>query len=265
MLPRPPDTTIAHKTINLMPELSGTDKRIAGAIIDHFNRQTGQCDPSLERIAWLVGLSRRTVIRSLSRVESTGILRKVRHGGHLQRNSYEPVWERFRELEAAWKARFNAKSRRAAPAKMSPATCQTSPFAGDQPVTQTFLSNQSKETCPGERSRTPSKDSESKRLPMEEKKEAVRSSLVVTARETRTTRSSDAARVAAERRWNTALNHRYAGMPTAYAQIIEAIDPALQNTATEAEIRRAGAGLALIVERLPTLVMRVTFRDGAKR
>ena len=67
MLPRPLDTTIAHKAINLMPGLSGTDKQIAGAIIDHFNRKTAQCDPGLERIAWLVGVSRRQVISSVSR------------------------------------------------------------------------------------------------------------------------------------------------------------------------------------------------------
>jgi hypothetical protein len=82
MLPGPLDTTIAHKMINLMPELSGTDKRVTGTIIDNFNRKTGQCDPGLERIAWLVGVTRRQVIRSLSKIVRTGILRTARHGGH---------------------------------------------------------------------------------------------------------------------------------------------------------------------------------------
>src|ERR1700733_9564403 len=85
VLPRKFDTTIAHKMLNLMPELSGTDKRVAATIIDHFNRKTGQCDPSIERIARLLGLSRRTVIRSNARVVKTGVLRKVLHGCHLHR------------------------------------------------------------------------------------------------------------------------------------------------------------------------------------
>src|ERR1700733_14922306 len=110
VLPRKFDTTIAHKMLNLMPELSGTDKRVAATIIDHFNRKTGQCDPSIERIARLLGLSRRTVIRSNARVVKTGVLRKVLHGGHLQRNSYEPVWSRFREFDAAWSVRFKTKT-----------------------------------------------------------------------------------------------------------------------------------------------------------
>src|SRR5262245_43426466 len=112
MLPKKLDTTIAHKIINLMPELTVTDKRVAAAIIEHFNRKTGRCDPGLSRLASLVGVSRRTVIRSISSIERTGVIRVVHHGGHFQRNRYQPVWSRFRELEFEWRARFTAKSRR---------------------------------------------------------------------------------------------------------------------------------------------------------
>jgi len=61
----PSDTLIAHKAINLSEELSGTEKRVAATIIDHFNRKTGQCDPALGSIAKLLGVSRRTVIRAI--------------------------------------------------------------------------------------------------------------------------------------------------------------------------------------------------------
>src|SRR2546430_8438800 len=148
MLPQKFDTTIAHKIINLMPELTGTDKRIAAAIIEHFNRKTGQCDPGLERIASLVGVSRRTAIRSVSRIVRTGVVRMVRHGGHSQRNSYEPIWSRFRELDALWKARFRAKSRGEDGSKTSPENDQACHVPRDEPGTQTFLTNQSKETRP---------------------------------------------------------------------------------------------------------------------
>jgi hypothetical protein len=135
---RPLDTLIAHKMVNLTAELSGTDKRVAGAIIDHFNRETGQCDPSLNRIATLLGVCRRTVIRSMHHLETSGLFRKRRHGGNLHRNSYEPVWARFRELDAAWTIRFRAKSARSPATKLSPSSCQRCHVGGDEAVTQTL-------------------------------------------------------------------------------------------------------------------------------
>ena len=43
----PSDSLLAHKAINLSDDLSGSEKRVAAAIIDHYNRKTGQCDPGL--------------------------------------------------------------------------------------------------------------------------------------------------------------------------------------------------------------------------
>ena len=40
----PSNTFIAFKAISLADDLSGTEKRVAAAIIDHFNRKTAQCD-----------------------------------------------------------------------------------------------------------------------------------------------------------------------------------------------------------------------------
>src|SRR5450830_1901092 len=40
MLPQPLDILIAFKSISLAPDLSVTEKRVASALIDHFNRQT---------------------------------------------------------------------------------------------------------------------------------------------------------------------------------------------------------------------------------
>ena len=56
MLPQRLDTTLAHKAISLCAELSGTEKRVAAAIIDSFNRKTGQCDPGYGRIAHLLAI-----------------------------------------------------------------------------------------------------------------------------------------------------------------------------------------------------------------
>ena len=61
MLPKKLDTTLALKAICLTDKLTGTEKRFAVALLDHFNRKTGRCDPSYETLAKLLGVNRRTV------------------------------------------------------------------------------------------------------------------------------------------------------------------------------------------------------------
>ena len=64
------DILIALKVINLHPDLSNSARRVAGALIDHFNRKTGQCDPSISRLAKLLGINRATVIRATNDLAS---------------------------------------------------------------------------------------------------------------------------------------------------------------------------------------------------
>jgi DNA-binding MarR family transcriptional regulator len=101
MLPQRLDMLIAFKAISLTPDLSVTERRVASAIIDHFNKRTTQCDPSIDTLAALLGIDRRTVIRSVNRLVSLKYFRRIRHGGNFHRNFYEPNWKRFREVEAA--------------------------------------------------------------------------------------------------------------------------------------------------------------------
>ncbi len=225
------DTLLALKAVSLAPGLTENDRRVAAALIEHFNRETGQCDPGLERIADLLGISTRTVIRSIKHLEAAGLIRKVRHGGHLNRNRYELVWSRFQEIEAQWLARL-ARSARSKVTKVSPAKCQPCHLGGDSPVTQTCRSNLLKETC-------------SNRLP---KKEQVETSFLSTAAVG--TRSVDAARTEAERRWTRSLHERFAQCPVTYGEIINLIDTAMREAATDAEVRRRGAGLLHILHGL---------------
>jgi hypothetical protein len=251
MLPEKFDTTIAHKMINLMPELTGTDKRVAAALIEHFNRKTGQCDPGLDRIARLVGVSRRTVMRSVSCLVGAGVFHVVQHGGRSQRNSYEPVWLRFRELDALWKARFRAKSTAADGPKTSPENGQTCHVPRDEPGTQTFLTNQSKETrsdAPNSAKEQPSERTDGKGQPIKE--EHSHQPRPVRSGSTKGSQVSIAAHTSAERRWNDELLRRYSATPSIYAEIIDATTPDLQRAATEAEMHRRGAGLAYILEQL---------------
>ena len=43
------DILFAHKELTLMFGLTDATKRIAGVILDRFNKKTGQCDPGIDR------------------------------------------------------------------------------------------------------------------------------------------------------------------------------------------------------------------------
>jgi predicted transcriptional regulator len=228
------DTLLALKALSLGPGLKENDRRVAAALVEHFNRETSQCDPGLKRIADLLGISTRTVIRSIQRLEVAGLVRKVRHGGHLNRNRYELIWSRFQEIEVAWRVEF-AKSAQSRVTEMSPTGCQPCHISGDSAATQTCTTNLLNETC-------------SKRLPKKEQEERAFPSSSSTMPDG--TRSADAARVEAERRWTDALHKRFAHLPVTYAEIIELIDTTMQEAATDAEMRRPGSGLLHILREL---------------
>lgn len=254
MLPQRLDTTLAFKSICLSDALSGTDKCVAAAIIDSFNRRTGQCDPSFDRIAHLIGKSRRTVIRAVQRLERLRFVVKVRHGGHFHRNSYEPHWVHFRQMEAQWAAR--RATRHWQPA-LSPSTVpQLCHVASDTSGTQTLPVNISKETCleePAPANRKPVALECSKG---NSRKETSGVSGLAQARQTRGPQgpiingASFAERSSAERRWNRSLMQRLVGTPALYGQVIDALDPELQERATVAEMKQRGNGLVSIVDEL---------------
>lgn len=209
-----------------------TDKRVAVSLLEHFNRKTGQCDPGIERLAGLLSVSTRTVIRSIHRLVRLGLFQKDRHGGHLNRNRYEPMWSRFRDIDAAWSVRFRAKRGALICLELSPAPCQPCHLAGDSAVTQTFLSNQIKETC----AKQPARQGP----PQHDRGPSPTGSI----------RPADAASVSAERRWSTDLTERFAARPLIYSEIIRAVTPPMQAVATEAELRQRGGGMRLILDQL---------------
>lgn len=262
-------TLIAHKAINLATELSNSEKRVAGAIIDHFNRRTGQCDPSLDGLAELIGMSRRTVIRAAGRLQKLGLIRRIRHGGHFHRNSYEPVWSRFLQVEAEWNARRRAGGSRNARSQMSPCSGQVCHSNSDIAGTQTFQSNLSKETS-GSTSvslaataKTVSAGRKGLAMQIEQHENSSCRQLL------RAPASSDAVRDAAERRWNDELHDRYGDQPVLYGQIVDAIDPRLVVATTDAELRRRGSGLSYLMSELiardTAIVAPSTCRGGGPR
>ena len=254
MLPRPLDTLLAYKAISLTAGLSGTEKRVAAAVVDSFNRKTGQCDPSFDRIAHLLGISRRSVIRAVGRVEQERLFSKVRHGGKFYRNSYQPNWVRFREIEAQWGARIKTQHWKTDVPNLSPSGCQSCHHAGDEVGTQTNTNNHSKETTSSSTSSEPSPVD--RKLTAEEGYSSRRADQGNIQRaSTRQSsmggvQSRDAALGAAERRWNSELSQQFATKPTLYAELIDLIDLDLQSAATEHEMKRRGGGLAHILQQL---------------
>jgi hypothetical protein len=235
------DMLLAFKAIALTDDLSGIEKSVAAAIVDSFNHKTTQCDPSLNRIAHLLGRSRRTVIRAVLRIERIRFVRKYRHGGHSHRNSYEPNWTRYREIENAWAARKKTRHWESSATELSPRRSQTSHLDGAVVGTQTFLINQSNKPV------GPFSNGADLALGANGHSVLARNS---TNQADGTVHASDAARLAAERRWSTGLHNTYSGCMEAYAKVIEAIDANVQSAATDAEMRKRGAGLQFIIDRL---------------
>jgi DNA-binding transcriptional ArsR family regulator len=228
------DTLLAIKELSYAPGLSANARAVGALLVDRYNRKTGQCDPGLEGIASHLQISSRTVMRSVLRLEAAGLIRRLRHGGHGNRNQYEPNWVRFRELEADWSSRLRGPRSRV-DREVSPPTRHSCHLEGDKTVAQTFRRNlQANKPYSGNR-------------PNEKKgrKDFSHSTAIVI-----TPRSSDAADAEAERRWAATLHDRFASVPVTYGEIVAAITPEIQSAATSAERQHRGAGFAFILRRL---------------
>jgi hypothetical protein len=125
MLPKKFDMTFALKAISLSREVTGTDKRISAALLDHFNRKTGRCDPSYDTLAKLLGINRRTVGRGIKKAVKAKLFTMITHGGINNCNAYQPSWIYYRELDERWKLERRKHADRFSPQKMSSLPGQT--------------------------------------------------------------------------------------------------------------------------------------------
>ena len=60
----------------------------------------------------------------------------------------------------------------------------------------------------------------------------------------------DAARAVAERRWFDDLRAKFGSLKITYAEILTKIDQAMNDAATDAELRSRGAGLSYLMREL---------------
>jgi DNA-binding transcriptional MocR family regulator len=103
-----PKTAIAYKAISLVGGISKSARRTAGGLIDHYNPKTGRCDPSVGRLATMLGIDRATVLRATAELEAAGLFIKTSHGGHSNCADYRPQWDFFEEIVADWDRRMIA-------------------------------------------------------------------------------------------------------------------------------------------------------------
>jgi predicted transcriptional regulator len=245
------NTLMAHKAINLAKELSNSEKQVVGALIDHYNHRTGQCDPSLDSLAELINVSRRTVIRAIARLQKSGFVHRVRHGGKFHRNQYEPIWSRFVQAEAEWKGKRSTWSARFGSPKASPCPSQSCHNAGDTADTQTSSNNLSNVTLPQQTSLAPVLPVRFLKENGSPKKDGYRDLPIDGPYLNRSAAASSAtaARNSAERRWNTELQSRYVGTDL-FGQIVDAVDMRLSVSVTDAELSRRGSGLTYLMNEL---------------
>ena len=233
------------RRIALSDKLNGTEKQVAAALIDSYNRKTGRCDPSEGTLAVWIGKSKRTVQRAIDRLVRLKLFRKKRHGGNNHCNSYEPQWEYYRLLERAYKQGRDEHSKRFARQELSPLGCQPCHSSDDKVGTQTYLNNNIQltyQSCPSERHLE-----HSKREGLRNRDTPLSSGRTPNFLDPPT--SKEASHNSAERRWNKELLDRFRHT-SLYAIILEALDHDIQTAATQAELQRVGAGLKYILQEL---------------
>lgn len=145
---RQPDQLLcAYIAVALAPGLSGNARRVAGAILGHWNRKSGRCDPSVERIATMLGIDRATVLRATAEL-CTGegrLFDKASHGGKSNRAAYAPRWADLTAIVADWNARMLTGEAAQKVAKVRRTRSQDCDVEGRKIATQTYRRNQSKE------------------------------------------------------------------------------------------------------------------------
>ena len=100
---REPLALMASKVL-LWARLPASAKTVGGILLDHVNWKPGEnyrCDPGIERLCELSGLSRSNVQEALNRLAADAIIVIHVHGGIGRRNAYEFVWDEIRARDAA--------------------------------------------------------------------------------------------------------------------------------------------------------------------
>lgn len=116
---------LAFKAISIAPRLSGFDRQVAGALIDHLSEETGQLNPSVRCLAFELDSDMGSVslaLRKLCDPANQDRLFDNENPGRGRTPRYRPRWDRYRQIadqldakQAAWRARSHAETVRENP------------------------------------------------------------------------------------------------------------------------------------------------------
>lgn len=251
------DVLFAHKALGLLPDLSAATRRVAAAIIDHFNKRTGQCDPSIGRLMKLLKISRAAVIRATNELDELGLIEKKSHGGKSHRTAYMPNWSRFRAFVIDWDAGMKTgeglKDQHQKVSELRPSESQSRDHKGRKNETQTLRKNPSKkpiEVYPAEKPATqysePNKGKRASRLfkyvDLQRQK-----SFLLPLQGGQIQSRSEVARNKAQQSWENDLMRQ--GIERAEA-IMDWLTNETIERATEAELAKSGGGLEFILSKM---------------
>jgi DNA-binding transcriptional regulator YhcF (GntR family) len=258
------DVLFAHKALNIVPDLSACARRVAGAIIDHFNKRTGQCDPSVERLARMLGIHEQTVKKATCELCEAGLINKVMHGGKMHRSKFEPQWARFQEIVADWDAAMKSGNPLGQGSKTATLEViegsETATFEGSETATQTLRSNQSKEPFEGNAAENSGRKPQAIGVAGRQKGVWKKGSepprqrhMLLPIAGGNPATHSQAARAAADKRLFADMR----GLGSAaMADCLDRITPQISEAAALAEMKRHGAGLPFVLEALQLERMR---------
>jgi hypothetical protein len=261
---KPFDIIGALYAITLSP-VSGSCHRVAGALLDHFNRKTGQCDPSVETLARLLNIDAKTVKTATAQLCAAGLFKKSSHGGYGHRASYTPQWHEFDRLKRDWAAKRKGKDSQsngaetppseddANGAETPPSTGRKHPFKGGENAPQTNISNQSNKPIRPSQASYTAADNVVAMRPEQPSHGLWRGS------KRQSPSHSQVAREQAAKRWEIEIRTR-CGSTEAYGRFLAWVDSEMSELATAAEMLRRGGGAQCLIERMHAAGMVVS--DG---
>lgn len=252
------DKAVAYKAI-LLSGVSGSAMSVCGALIDHYNRRTGQCDPSISRIAQMLGLSRATVFRSLGEIVVAKMFHRASHGSRMGRNAYAPNWAKFQAIVTDWDARMLANAAARKVSEVRPDRSQFCDVDGLSSETQTHLINPFKETQESgttgkaERKPPPPDPREGQSGQAEEAGTRAQQFLIHAVPGGKPTPSYD--EVARGKAWERIERGLLQSLgQDGYEKAVAVVDQAMIEGATTAELQRPGTGLANLMRPLQSKV-----------
>ncbi|MEP3438627.1 MAG: tyrosine-type recombinase/integrase [Hoeflea sp.] len=245
------------KTMAGIPDLSASTRRVAAAVIDHFNKRTGQCDPSIGRLIKLLKISRAAVLRATNELDQLGLIERKSHGGKSHRTAYLPNWQKFRAFVEDWdhgmKTGDGPVEGRSKVSELRPSQSQRRDLKGLKNETQTLRKNPSKKPIETDQAETPAAQNSE----LNKRKGASRllkrtdlqrqQSFLLPVKGGRSQSRFEVFRKKAQQRWENDLMRQ--GIERAEAVMDWLTNEAIER-ATEAELTTPGGGLEFILSEM---------------